>query len=317
MRGVGVSENLQKLVGVVVMAVLVVVGVVVSSGDDDFTRNAAFIKFDGFRELPEAEQARLAPAFLEQAAPKSLDTGPINKINSEVGPIFKGAKASIQSTGAGSAGIWLQSGGTDALSTGKASVLQGRGVDGKGGTSSYCTGYCMDGKTGKGGTSSLAHAGTASPSYPVLSGRKAEVWRQEGNATVVADRIAECASGGNEEMKERAAPSIIAILIALFSDGVNGIQEACANGTFLQGAVPDAVRIPVDPSQAKLLAECMESKVGGVFLKSHINVSAGECVATVMPALSPERAKRLGTYWQTPEQLTALLPALASETNEE
>jgi hypothetical protein len=81
--------------------------------------------------------------------------------------------------------------------------------------------------------------------------------------------------------------------------------------------VPDAVRIPVDPSQAKLLAECMESKVGGVFLKSHINVSAGECVATVMPALSPERAKRLGTYWQTPEQLTALLPALASETNEE
>ena len=34
------SENVQKLVGVVVMAVLVVVGVVVSSGDDtDFTRN--------------------------------------------------------------------------------------------------------------------------------------------------------------------------------------------------------------------------------------------------------------------------------------
>jgi hypothetical protein len=39
-----VSENLQKLVGVVVMAVLVVVGVVVSSGDDtDFTRNAMLI----------------------------------------------------------------------------------------------------------------------------------------------------------------------------------------------------------------------------------------------------------------------------------
>ncbi len=37
------SENLQKLIGVVVMAVLVVVGVVVSSGDDtDFTRNTAF-----------------------------------------------------------------------------------------------------------------------------------------------------------------------------------------------------------------------------------------------------------------------------------
>ena len=39
------SENLQKLIGVVVMAVLVVVGVVVSSGDDtDFTRNTAFTK---------------------------------------------------------------------------------------------------------------------------------------------------------------------------------------------------------------------------------------------------------------------------------
>ena len=37
------SENLQKLIGVVVMAVLVVVGVAVSSGDDtDFTRNTAF-----------------------------------------------------------------------------------------------------------------------------------------------------------------------------------------------------------------------------------------------------------------------------------
>ena len=39
------SENVRKLVGVVVMAVLVVVGVVVSSGDDtDFTRNTAFTK---------------------------------------------------------------------------------------------------------------------------------------------------------------------------------------------------------------------------------------------------------------------------------
>jgi hypothetical protein len=42
-RGVWVSENLQKLIGVVVMAVLVVVGVVVSSGDDtDFSRNVSF-----------------------------------------------------------------------------------------------------------------------------------------------------------------------------------------------------------------------------------------------------------------------------------
>jgi hypothetical protein len=38
-----VSENVRKLVGVAVMAVLVVVGVVVSSGDDtDYTRNTAF-----------------------------------------------------------------------------------------------------------------------------------------------------------------------------------------------------------------------------------------------------------------------------------
>jgi hypothetical protein len=38
-----VSENVQKLIGVVVMAVLVVVGVAVSSGDDtDFSRNRSF-----------------------------------------------------------------------------------------------------------------------------------------------------------------------------------------------------------------------------------------------------------------------------------
>ena len=44
-RGVQVSENLRKLIGVVVMAVLVVVGVAVSSGDDtNFTRNIAFGK---------------------------------------------------------------------------------------------------------------------------------------------------------------------------------------------------------------------------------------------------------------------------------
>lgn len=37
------SENLRKLVGVAIMAVLVAVGVAVSSGDDtDFTRNTAF-----------------------------------------------------------------------------------------------------------------------------------------------------------------------------------------------------------------------------------------------------------------------------------
>jgi len=40
-----VSENLRKLIGVAVMAAIVVVGVVATSGDDsDFTRNAAFTK---------------------------------------------------------------------------------------------------------------------------------------------------------------------------------------------------------------------------------------------------------------------------------
>ena len=39
------SENVRKLIGVAVMAAIVVVGVVATSGDDsDFTRNAAFAK---------------------------------------------------------------------------------------------------------------------------------------------------------------------------------------------------------------------------------------------------------------------------------
>ena len=41
------SENLRKLIGVAVMAAIVVVGVVATSGDDsdfDRTRNATFVK---------------------------------------------------------------------------------------------------------------------------------------------------------------------------------------------------------------------------------------------------------------------------------
>jgi hypothetical protein len=222
----------------------------------------------------------LAPAFLQQAAPKSLDTGPINKINKEVGPIFKGAKASIVSTT-----------GVHGLSTGKASVLEGRGVDDKGGTSSFRAGTAVNGKTGKAGiwsTNSGAHA---------LSGRKAS-FRAGTAVNGVADRIAECASGGNEEMKERAAPSIIAILIALFSSDFKDAPGNCANLSGNGGAYS----FPY-PGLPLLLAECMESKVGDVFLKSHIKAKAADCVATVMPALLPDRAKRLGTYWQTPEQL--------------
>jgi hypothetical protein len=270
----------------------------VSSGDDtDFTRNAAFVKLGDFQQLPEAEQARLAPAFLEQAAPKSLDTGPINKINSEVGPITKGAT-----------GYKLK----DVIVTSlEAGVLEGKGVDGKGGKgldiwtsgpiNSVLEGRGVD---GKGGTSSKWREDGANR---VVSGRKAGIWLQNGGTDGVADRIAECASGGNEEMKERAAPSIIAILIALFSDGVNGLQEGCANGTFFEGEgrVTDDnhTHFDVGEDEAGLLAECMESKVGDVFLKSHVKVSAADCVATVMPAISPDRAKRLGTYWRTQQQL--------------
>ncbi len=273
------TENVRKLVGVVVIAALVVVGVVTTSGGDDdvdFTRNTLVI-LAAFAKLPEVEQARLAPAFLQQAAPKSLDTGPINKINKEVGPIAKGAKASI------SLSIPANS-----LSTGKASVLEGRGVDGKGGTSSMFS----EGVHNNGGISGATG--------------KAGIWLQSGGTEGVADRILECASGGNEEMKERAGASdvvLLVILAAFRAPDAEGIQEACANGTFLQGAVPDAVRIPVDPAQAKLLAECMESRVGGVFLESHVRSSAKDCVAIVLPELSPKRAKQLGVYWQTPEQL--------------
>ena len=60
MKGVWVSENLQKLIGVVVMAVLVVVGVAVSSGDDtDFSRNRSFrdnpATFSGADRVEEAD----------------------------------------------------------------------------------------------------------------------------------------------------------------------------------------------------------------------------------------------------------------------
>jgi len=57
--------------------------------------------------------------------------------------------------------------------------------------------------------------------------------------------------------------------------------------------------------QAELLAECMDSKVGDVFLKSHIKSSATDCIATVLPTALPDRAKQLGTYWQTQQQITA------------
>ena len=177
------SENLRKLIGVVVMAVLVVVGVAVSSGDDtNFTRNSAFVKLGDFQQLPEAEQARLAPAFAPQAA--SRDSAYELK-NVQVVSLSEGKT--------GKAGIWLQSGGTDALGTGKTSVLEGRGVDGKGGKSSSSTGYNISGSgqsEGRGADGKTGKAGfVVWPSADSLSGRKAGIWLQNGGVDGVADRI--------------------------------------------------------------------------------------------------------------------------------
>ncbi|HIF65937.1 MAG TPA: hypothetical protein EYG17_12350 [Acidimicrobiia bacterium] len=99
-------------------------------------------------------------------------------------------------------------------------------------------------------------------------------------------------------MKERAAPSIIAILISLFSGDVK--DEGCS----IVGTLSSRDLGNFGEHEPLALAECMESKVGDVLLKSHIKVSAHDCVATVMPAISPDRAKRLGTYWQTQQQLS-------------
>jgi hypothetical protein len=316
------SENVRKLVGVVAMAVLVVVGVVVSSGDDDFTRNGVFIKLGDFRQLPEVikstgafdvaaftklpevEQARLAPKFLQQAAPRSLDTGPINKINKEGGPITKGAKASL-----------TPAEHQDAVSTGKASVLEGRGVDGKGGTSSF------------------AHAGTASPSYPVLSGRKAGIWLQNGGTEGVAERIEKwngCSAADNLTVN-----SLKNVLVASYMENTKDPHSwGCAGD--ITWAIKESEQLNqkseqltnfdqktnqfrVGEDEAGLLAACMESRVGDVLLKSHTEAMAADCVATVMPAMSPKRAKQLGTYWQTPEQLSVWTNGNATSvwTNEE
>jgi hypothetical protein len=297
------TENVRKLVGVAAIAALVVVGVVVSSGDDtNFTRNAAYIKFDGFRQLPEAQQARLAPAFAPQAAPKT------NKASGQI-------KAGIvlQASGQIKAGIVLQSGGTNAyaqkLWTGKASVLKGRGPDGKGGTSSFRAGTAMNGKIGKAGI--WLQSGGAN----ALSGRKAGIWLQNGGVDGVADRIEKCASGGDGNSSIAVTnplwtvASLKNVLVTSYMENTKDIASGY-NCQDLQGKdlLPDDTSFPavVNPDSMKplLLAECMESKVGGVFLKSHTEAMAADCVAIVLPELSPERAKRLGTYWQTPEQLS-------------
>jgi hypothetical protein len=75
--------------------------------------------------------------------------------------------------------------------------------------------------------------------------------------------------------------------------------------------LPDDASFPkVGEREAELLAKCMMSNVGGVLLKSHVESSAADCVPTVMPAMSPDRAKRIGTYWQTQQQLICAVPSM-------
>jgi len=312
------SENVRKLVGVVAMAVLVVVGVVATSGggDVDFTRNAAFLR------MPKAQQARLAPAFVEQAAPKAIDTGRLEK----TGIIWMTPKPNVtESTGAGNtdkagivlqapgqtkAGIVLQSSGTHALWTGKASVLEGTGLFGKDGKTSFRAGTAVNGKTGKASIWSTggAHA---------LSGRKAGIWLQSGGTDGVADRIEKCASGGTGFTDSAwgydsvaAVKSLKNVLVTSYMENTKDLACLPQGGTSASGGQEGegmlhdtAMAIRVGKDEAKLLAECMESKVGGVFLRSHTEAMAADCVAIVLPELSPDRAKQLGTYWQTQQQL--------------
>ena len=202
------------------------------------------------------------------------------------------AQIVLQASGQIKAGIVLQSGGTNAyaqkLWTGKASVLEGKGVDGKGGTSSK---WREDGAN------------------RVVSGRKAS-FRAGTAVNGVADRIEKCASGGTGFTDSAegydsvaAVKSLKNVLVTSYTADAEAIAEACS-GSAIVGTLSAGDLSNFGKHEAKLLAECMESKVGGVFLKSHTEAMAADCVAIVLPELSPKRAKRLGTYWQTPEQLT-------------
>ena len=71
------SENVRKLIGVAVMAAIVVVGLVTTSGGDtDFTRNAAFIKLGdikGDAYLPDGRNDGKV----------KLDVGPVNQLQKD------------------------------------------------------------------------------------------------------------------------------------------------------------------------------------------------------------------------------------------
>ena len=57
------SENLQKLIGVAVIAAIVVIGIVATGGDDDFTRNAALQKLGGQEGEAVVRESRIESDF--------------------------------------------------------------------------------------------------------------------------------------------------------------------------------------------------------------------------------------------------------------
>jgi len=108
-------------------------------------------------------------------------------------------------------------------------------------------------------------------------------------------------SAGNDEIA--TANSLKNVLVASYMENTKDLHSWGCTGD-VTWAIKESEQLSnFGKDEAGLLAACMESKVGGVLLKSHIKAMAANCVATVMPALSPDRAIQLGTYWHTPEQL--------------
>ena len=315
------NESIAKLIGVIAVAALVVVGIAASSGSDDeidFTRNAAFMK------MPKAQQARLANSYLEGidfpdwVIKASVQSGKTT-IDAQKEAALRGKASVIEGKGVdgkgGKANIWeaktegrhIWSTGVDALSAGKASVKEGRGVDGKGGTANIRAGRGVSGLVG--GVASL-----------------------KGNyEALIEDHIAACVPSGVNSLKNVLVGSYMENTKDLHSWGCAGDvtwaikeseqldQKSEQLSSFDQktnqlraqgeGMLHDtAMATRVGKAGAELLATCMESKVGDVLLKSHVESSASDCIATVCPALLPDRAKKLGTYWQTRQQLAADFP---------
>ena len=80
MKGVWVSENLWKLIGVAVMAAIVVVGVVATSGEDsDFTRNAAFVKIGDIKGEFKNGGSRAYLSDGRNPVTLKLEVWPVNK----------------------------------------------------------------------------------------------------------------------------------------------------------------------------------------------------------------------------------------------